>query len=241
MYKMLNLMTLNLWCYFDWENRKDTIISVVNKLSPDIIAFQEAQTNHSFSPWPQSDFIADNCEYKYQVFAPTYKRDGQIDKAGGMTQETSYGLALISKYPIMSAETYFLRRHPDYTEETSVLFCKIDVGGTIVDVCNVHFGNSELWSDLHLNELMDLCEERNIQPIILGDFNHFHLDVYKENRLKDYSLSTDIAEYESMPKNSGTLDYIVVPTKKYIIKSLVCPPEYVSDHRALFASIENNN
>lgn len=234
---MLKVMTLNLWCYFDWDNRKDNITSLIKEESPDIIGFQESQTNHAFSDFPQSDVIANATGYTYRVFAPTYKRDGQVDADGGMTQETSYGLALISKYPIVSVETYFLRRHPDYTEETSVLFCKIDVGGTIVDVCSVHFGNSELWSNLHLNELMDLCEERNVQPIILGDFNHFHLDVYKENRLKDYSLTTDIAEYESMPKNNGTLDYIVVPSSLYTIDEVTCPEVYVSDHRAVVATI----
>lgn len=238
---MLTLMTLNLWGYFDWENRKDTITSVINKLNPDVIAFQEAQTNHSFSPWPQSDFIADICNFKYRIFAPTYRRDGQVDKKGGMTQETSFGLALISKYPIISSETYFLRQHPDHDEACSVLFVKLDMNGEEVDVCNVHFGNSDLFSDLHINELMDLCEERSVQPIILGDFNHFQLDMYKEKRLKGYSLTTDIAKYESMPKNNGTLDYIVVPAKKYSLKKVICPAEYVSDHRALFASIEKNN
>ncbi len=230
-------MTLNLWCYFDWENRKDTIVSVVKNLNPDVVAFQEAQTNHSFSPLPQSDFVAEACSFKYRVFAPTYKRDGQIDKEGGMTQETSFGLALISKYPVIASETYFLRQHPDHDEACSVLFVKLDINGEEVDVCNVHFGNSDLFSDLHMNELMDICEERGIHPIILGDFNHFNLSIYKENRLKDYTITTDVAEYESMPKNNGTLDYIVAPKEQYSIDSVTCPIEYVSDHRAVFASL----
>jgi len=233
-------MTLNLWCYFDWENRKDNIVSLIRNESPDFITFQEAQTNHAFSAFPQSDFIADTTGYSYKVFAPTYKRDGQIDKNGDMNQETSYGLAFISKHPITSVETYFLRRHPDYDEETSVLFCKVDVGGEIIDICNVHFGNSDLFSDLHLNELIDLCEERNIEPIIAGDFNNFNLSAYKQSRLKDYILSTDIKEYESMPKNKGTLDYIIVPSSIYDIKTINCPDTYVSDHRALIANINLN-
>jgi endonuclease/exonuclease/phosphatase family metal-dependent hydrolase len=230
-------MTLNLWCYFDWENRKENITSVIKGLNPDVVAFQEAQTNHSFSPLPQSDFIADNCDFRYKVAAPTYKRDGQIDKQGGMTQETSFGLALISKYPIISSETYFLRQHPDHDEACSVLFVKLDVNGKELDVCNVHFGNSNLFSDLHLNELMDLCEERKIKPILLGDFNIFDLSAYKKSRLKNYILSTDVAEYVSMPKNNGTLDYIAVPSSEYTIKNVSCSQEYVSDHRALFAEV----
>lgn len=237
----MKIMTLNLWCYFDWDNRKDTIDALVKKEAPDFVAFQEAQTNPAFSDFPQSDAIADAGGYRYRAFAPTYKRDGQIDKNGDMTQETSFGLALISKYPIISSETYFLRQHPDHDEACSVLFCKIDVNGTILDVCNVHFGNSDLFSDLHLNELMDLCEKRGTRPIILGDFNHFDLGVYKQSRLREYTLTTDVAVYESMPKNSGTLDYIVVPSDRCVISSVVCLDEYVSDHRALLATVELTN
>jgi endonuclease/exonuclease/phosphatase family metal-dependent hydrolase len=231
-------MTLNLWCYFDWENRKNTITATVKDLRPDVIAFQEAQTNSAFSLFPQSDFVADHGEYKYRVFAPTYKRDEQIDKSGGMTQETSFGLALISKYPIVSSETYFLRQHLDHDEMCSILICKIEIEGKMIDICNVHFGNSDLFSDLHMNETMDLFEARGSEPILLGDFNHFNLEVYKETRLKSYTLTTDVAKYESMPKNNGTLDYIVVPSARYTIKNVICPDVYVSDHRALFATIE---
>ena len=235
---MLKLMTLNLWCYFDWTNRKDSIMSLIDDESPDIVAFQEAQTNHAFSPLPQSYVIAKATDYKYHVFAPMYKRDEQVDTEGGMTQETSYGLALISKHPIITIESYFLKRHPDYNEETSVLFCTLEVDGQEVEVCNVHFGNSDLFSDLHLRELLDLCDKRQTTPILLGDFNNFNLGAYKQERLKDYSLTTDVAAYESMPKNSGTLDYIAVPSKQYEIITVTCPDIYVSDHRAVIAQIQ---
>lgn len=235
---MLKAMTLNLWCYFDWENRKENITSLILDESPDFIAFQETQTNHAFSALPQSDFIAEACGYKYRVFAPTYKRDGQIDREGNMSQETSYGLAFISKHPIIKVESYYLRRHPEYDEETSVLFCTINVDGKSVDICNVHFGNSDLFSELHLNELMDVCEERDIEPIILGDFNNFDLAKYKQNRLKNYTITTEKTSYESMPKNHGTLDYIVVPSSRYDIARVLCPDVYVSDHRAVIADID---
>lgn len=233
----MKLMTLNLWCYFDWTSRKDNITKLIFTHDPDIIAFQEVQTNKSFSDNPQPYDIADTCDYKYRVFAPTYNRDGQISVDGQMNQLASFGLGLISKYPIISAETYFLRQHPDHDEAYSVMICKIEIDGVIVDICNVHFGNSDLYADLHLNELMDLFEARKIRPILLGDFNIWKLDAYKQNRLAGYGLTTDVAEYESMPKNSGTLDYIAAPADAYTIKDVYCPTEYVSDHRALLATL----
>jgi endonuclease/exonuclease/phosphatase family metal-dependent hydrolase len=234
----IRIMTLNLWCYFDWSNRKDNIVSLVKELNPDFVAFQETQTNLSFSNYPQSDFIANACGYRYRLFAPTYGRDGQVDQDGNMTQRTSYGLALISKYPVISSETYFLRQHPGHDEVCSILLCTIDMNGTLVDVCNVHFGNSDLFADLHLNEVMDLCKDRSIQPVLLGDFNIFDLSVYTNTRLKSYTLSSDVTTYKSMPKNDGTLDYIVVPSARYELKEVLCPEIYVSDHKALFATVE---
>lgn len=235
---MLKMATLNIWCYFDWKNRKENLASLLHDQSPDFIALQEAQTNHAFSHWPQSDFVANACGLKYRVFAPTYKRDGQIDKKGNYTQETSFGLAFLSRYPIISSETYFLKQHPDHDEACSVLFVTVEKDGAEVEFCNVHFGNSDLFSDLHLKELMELCGNRGVTPIMVGDFNNFYLGAYKTTQLKGYSISTDVTKYISMPKDKGTLDYIATPTSDYLIKDVVCPEDYVSDHRIVFANIE---
>lgn len=234
---MFKIMTLNMWGYYDWEDRKQNILSLVNEQNPDVITLQEVQLNHAFSYFPQSDFIADNCGYENRVFAPTYPRNDQIDKSGDRTQRTSYGLAIISRHPIITSETHFLQLYPDHDEECSVVFAKIQVNGKMIEVCNVHFANSDKHSDLHLKELMDVCKQRDQKPIILGDFNNFHLDTYKGSILKDYTLTTDVASYTSMPKDNGTLDYIVVPTADYKISTVLCPDEYVSDHKALIATL----
>jgi endonuclease/exonuclease/phosphatase family metal-dependent hydrolase len=234
---MLRIMSLNIWRYHDWANRKDNIIDAITGFSPDCIGLQEIQTNLAFSSRPQSDVIADECGYKYRVFAPAYRLSGQIDREGNSTQDTSYGLAFLSKHPIVSSESYFLKQHPDYTEPCTILFVTVDINGDLVELCNVHFGNRDLFADLHLNELMDLCERRKRFPIILGDFNHFNLAYYTPTRLKRYTLSSDIAKYESMPKNKGTLDYVIVPKVKFTIDSVICPTTYLSDHRTVIADI----
>lgn len=58
----------------------------------------------------------------------------------------SHGLVVLSKYPIISIESYLLKQHPDHDEPYSVLFAQIQVGDKTVDICNVHFGNSDLLS-----------------------------------------------------------------------------------------------
>jgi len=235
---MPKVMSLNLYHYHDWENRKNNIISLIKKQDPDWITLQEVQTNLSFSAYPQSDFIADNCGYKFRVFAPTLARSNAFDKNGNRTQRASYGQAFLSKYPIVSSDNYFLQLYPDFNEEMTVLFCKIDINGKFIDLCDVHFANTGKHSDLHLNELMDLCEKRKIKPIIMGDFNILDLSIYKSTRLKDYILSTDITKYISYPAHNQTLDYIIVPRSMYDLSNVSCLGEYVSDHKALFADVK---
>lgn len=236
---MFKAMTLNLWGYHDWDNRMDSLVALVKQEAPDCIALQEVLTNHAFSDYPSSDFIADSCGYMYRVFAPTYPRNNSRDREGNRTQRASYGQAFLSKYPIVSSESYFLKLYPAYPEESTVLFCKVAVGDAVVNCCNVHFANRSEFADLHLRELMDFIEKRHLQPIILGDFNIWAQDMaaYRQTHLKGYTASTDVAQYMSSPLDNNTLDYIVVPASAYALDEVTCSDRYVSDHRALSAKV----
>ncbi len=236
---MFKVMTLNLWGYHEWDKRTENLVSLVNQEAPDCIALQEVLTNHAFSNFPSSDFIANNCGYKHRVFAPTYPRNNSKDREGNRTQRASYGQAFLSQHPIVSSESYFLRLYPEHPEENTVLFCSVDIDGTIVDFANVHFANSSKFSDLHLRELMELLEKRQSQPIILGDFNVWRRDMaaYKETVLKGFASSSEVAEYISSPADNDSLDYIVMPESKYKLNAVHCPDIFVSDHKALLASI----
>lgn len=51
-------------------------------------------------------------------------------------------------------------------------------------------------------------------------------------------MSTDVARYISSPADNNTLDYIVVPASVYVLGKVTCPKSYVSDHRAVVATID---
>ena len=53
----LKLLTLNLWRYYDFENRIDNIISEIKKLQPDIIFFQEVHIDETISYFSQVELI----------------------------------------------------------------------------------------------------------------------------------------------------------------------------------------
>ena len=236
---MFKVMTLNLWRYYDWDNRIDSIISLIANEKPDVIAFQEVLTNHAYSDFSATDFIADKCVYQYRAFAPTLARHKTRDRSGEHNQLASEGQAVISKFPIVTSESYFLTYRPEYPEEKAVLFCKINVEDKLIDICNVHFANCEV-AYAQLDELLELVSKRRIEPIILGDFNIYKLARYKEksNILKSYTLSSELSDYISYPDDKESLDYIAIPKEKFYLTGIKCPDEYVSDHRALLATIE---
>lgn len=237
---MLKIMSLNLWRYYDWDVRKDYITSLIQEQAPDFIALQEVLTNHAFSDFPQSDFIADACGYPFWAFGPTLLRMNSRDKEGNRNQQASEGQACISKYPILATESYFLRQHPGYAEDVSVQFCSLDVNGETVELCNVHFANNDV-AYKQLDELLELIEMRGTTPIILGDFNIYKLAEYKATNqlLKSYRISSEVADYVSFPRDGESLDYIAVPNSKYVVQDVVCPDTYVSDHKALLATVTN--
>jgi len=236
---MLKIITINLWRYYEWDKRIDAIITLINQEKPDCIAFQEVLTNHAFSDFPATDLIADRCGYKYRVFAPTLARHKTRDRDGNHTQPASEGQAFLSKYPIVTSESYYLTCHPEYPEEKAVLFCTVEVDNIYIETCNVHFANSEV-AYTQLDQLLELVKKRRAEPIILGDFNIYKLTERKEKSslLNNYTLSSELADYVSYPEDKDSLDYIIVPKSKFKLNDVKCPDTFVSDHRALIATID---
>jgi endonuclease/exonuclease/phosphatase family metal-dependent hydrolase len=236
--KNLKLMTLNLWCYFDWDNRVSNIDTLIENESPDIVAFQEVQINTQFTSEPSSRTLTRH-KYPYHLYEPAWGVTEFMPYDEHSMSRQSHGLAIASRYPILSHEVIRLTQHEGREEPAIALLCKLAIDGTETYVCNVHFDNTDPTSEAHLKELMGYLAERHTEPIMLGDFNNFNLTKFSSSVLKDYTISTEISEYTSIPKNNGTLDYIVVP-KPGVIESVRCPEIYVSDHRPVVATIRIN-
>ncbi len=90
-----------------------------------------------------------------------------------------------------------------------------------------------------LGQVLELVNKREVEPIILGDFNIYNLSEHKEKNLIlcNYTLSSVLANYISYPDYNGTLDYIAVPKSKFKLSNIKCPDTNVSDHRAIIGEI----
>lgn len=234
---MFSTMTLNLWAYNDWSNRKQNIFKLIDEFKPDIFTLQEVRLDAAHSIFPQSQEIADKCGYKFHTYSPAWSKISPRNTIDHSTIAVSHGLSVISKFPITNVSTQFLKTHPDFDEPCIVMYANIDVKGESITICNVHFVNRDKFADLHLKELINVCKLRDQNTVIQGDFNIFKLSDYRLSILQGYELSIDKVHYESFPRDKATLDYIIVPSSKYEIEEVTCSNTYVSDHNAVMAKI----
>jgi len=151
--KNIKLMTLNLWCCFDWNNRIDAIRKFIDEEQPDIIAFQEAQINTHYSDSPSSNLLTDDT-YPHHTYEPAWEVTSFMPYDEHSNTRQSHGLAIASKYPIISHEIVRLTLHAGREEPAIALLCTLNIEGVKTHVCNVHFDNTDETSKAHLGELM---------------------------------------------------------------------------------------
>ncbi|MDA3836700.1 MAG: hypothetical protein PF542_03690 [Nanoarchaeota archaeon] len=75
-----------------------------------------------------------------------------------------------------------------------------------------------------------------MNPIIVGDFNMYHIGHLRDLTGDGYKNSYDYKKCISYPATKYTLDYIVIP-KKYTFKSFKCIGNNLSGHKALVIEI----
>jgi len=240
----MKILSLNLWRYYDWENRFENIISNILEKEPDVIFFQEAQLDKEKSNFSQVEILKDKLsQYKYSIFSTIVVKTHQRGKK--LKTPVQHGMAILSKYPIVNTFNYFLKLSKDEEENRSILCFDIKKKEGIEKMANIHFGNREDWAKKQLKEFIGFLDSRKEKRIMVGDFNLFKMTEY-ENIFKGYNLSYNFKKYQSFKKSyengkivkkNGTLDYILIPNN-YEFKSLEILNEYLSDHNALYIEIE---
>ena len=183
---------------------------------------------------PQAKILADGAGYKYYYFA-------EAIKFGGVNP---YGNAILSKYPIISADTVPIpdpvpHGYDGYYETRCVARAVIDVGGKELTVLGVHFG---LNPDEHENArdtiLASLAPER---CVLMGDFNSHPDDPIIApifERMTDAATAFD-GEKLSFPSDAPVekIDYVFVSPDIKIVSADI-PPVVASDHRPHTATVE---
>lgn len=203
------------------------------KCGADVIGLQEMRDESEDEEYEaQTKIIAEKLGF-YYYFAEAIRFDGK----------NPYGNALISRYPIISAETILIPNpvvpeYDGYYETRCLLKARIDVDDGI-NVLVSHFG---LNPDEHRNAVQTIAANISLERcVLMGDFN-----VEPDNpvlqpimeKLHDTATEFDLPKF-SFPSDvpNVKIDYIFV-SKDIMVSSADIPEVIASDHRPHTATIE---
>ncbi|MFX0021203.1 MAG: endonuclease/exonuclease/phosphatase family protein [Candidatus Hermodarchaeota archaeon] len=136
------------------EKNYDNQLAIIQAVDPDIIGLQECDTarmTHGSSDAVR--YFANRLNY-YSFYGPR-------------TVTGTYGTAILSRFPIISAKTFFTYSNVDEIGTTEV---QVRVGATIFNIYVNHPAGSD---DAHLAHMQALMDRIGVNPnvISMGDFN----------------------------------------------------------------------
>lgn len=220
--------------YITKEIDFDLIADTIKKCEADIIGLQEIRNKGPKAGYEaQAKIIAKKLGYHYYYFAEAIRFDG----------ENPYGNALISRYPITSAETIpipdpEIKKYDEYYETRCLLKATINVGSGL-NVLVSHFGlNPDEQENAVETVVSNMPKER---LVLMGDFN-----AEPDNTILNpimqrlYDTAHDFSSPKlSFPSDAPTvkIDYIFV-SKDLTVCCADIPEIISSDHRPHIAAIE---
>lgn len=211
----------------------DIIVDTIQRCGADIVGLQEILgkgTDPAFVE--QTKILGERLDF-YYYFA----------KAIDFGENNPYGIALVSRYPIISTEIVRIpdpqvKKYDGYYESRILLKAKIDVGGGL-NVLVSHFGlNPDEKENAVQTVVSNLPQER---CVLMGDFN-----MQPDNPMLAPIMQRlyDTAQNFSSPKLSFPsdaptvkIDYIFV-TDDLEVESADIPEIVSSDHRPHVATID---
>ena len=232
----INVMSYNVQHFENYLTGEIDFDSYADFLkTADIIGLNEVRGEFKTPAAPsQAEIIAKKTGYNL-YYAEAIKLEG----------DNSYGNALLSKYPILSAEKFMLpspppEEFPDYwVEDRCMLKATIDVQGNIVTVFVIHFG----LSPEELRRATEAVKKyvHGSKVILMGDFNMtpdnpFIADIK--------AILTDTADFFNSPKLSfpsdnpdRKIDYMFVSNDVKVISSDI-PDKILSDHKPYISVLD---
>ena len=232
----IKVMTFNIQHCLNYLERHidyPLFAKTVSVSGADIVGLNEVR-GESASPGydDQARIIAESAGYKYYYFAKAIDFDGR----------DPYGNAVLSKYPILSAETVMIpdpvvRRYNGYYETRCIAKLKIDVGIPL-NVLSVHFGLNRDEHENARDTVLRSIEDRS--TVLMGDFNVTPgSDILAPIRERMTDTAEGKGEMLTFPSDAPTekIDYVFV-SKDIKVLSAGIPELTVSDHRPHIAEIE---
>ncbi len=219
----LKIMTYNIQQGYDSHGSKNLPgqLQVIQALNPDVIGLQESDTARIANGNVDAvRYFADHLEM-YSYYGPT-------------TTSGTFGIALLSRYPIENPQTFFMYSEG---EQTAAIQAQITANGKIYNIFVTHLGNDGPLTQLE-NLLVRVQGLENV--VAMGDYNF-------RPATRQYSLVTQTLADSWLLKWPGGKDIPGYAAERRIDHIFVSPgmeisaSEYVldpaSDHPYLFTEI----
>lgn len=225
--KKLTAVTYNIQQGFDSAGRPNhrRLLRALREIDADIIALQESDTCRiSSGNVDVVRFLAEKLRF-HSYFGPK-------------TVTGTFGIALLSRYPIESARTHFMSSKG---EQTATIEAEVNVGFKTISVLATHFGEYEIDHIRQAETVVELTRDRP-NVVLLGDFNIIpgsHSYHYITRHLQDaWVAAGNPGEGCTWEGPQARIDYIFA-SKDLIVRSCRVRSDIrASDHMPVVAVID---
>ncbi|HTP09726.1 MAG TPA: endonuclease/exonuclease/phosphatase family protein, partial [Anaerolineae bacterium] len=150
----LKIMTYNIQQGYDASGQKnyDGQLALIRQIAPDVVGLEESDTSR----------IANGNSDVVRYFADHL---GMYSYYGPKTVQGTFGVALLSRYPIENPRTFYMFSEG---EQTATIVAEIMVNGKTYHIMVTHLGN-----DGPLPQVLDVLSQidRQSNTVLMGDFN----------------------------------------------------------------------
>jgi endonuclease/exonuclease/phosphatase family metal-dependent hydrolase len=223
----------------------DSVISVIRGEHPDIVGLQEVDVHWSArsSFVDEAALLSRGTGMNYR-FAHIY----QIPNADSTKPPREFGVALLSRYPIVAFANRFITRHSTQDSTATpglmpgLLDVIADIGGMKVRILNVHldYRSDPAVRLRQAGEIIGYLGKDSVATILTGDLNappaSDELQILSQH-LRDTWQASDGAGLTYPAKNpEKKIDYVMTYGGFRVKKSWV-PAVLASDHRPVVADL----
>ncbi len=153
----------------DLDHRLEIAVEELRDLQPDVIGLQEASTGRERGNVAQRLATQLGCHYVYAPASFRLFASDTINRIISWVMNLTEGPAIVSRFPIVSSETYDLPRCGRFTDPRVLLCAELQTPWGQVHACSTHVSGDlcQTESIIHF-----LRQRRNALPLLLmGDFN----------------------------------------------------------------------
>jgi endonuclease/exonuclease/phosphatase family metal-dependent hydrolase len=204
--------------------------AVIRALDPDVVALQEVDSA------VERTYRLDQATVLGELTGMHSAFGGFFDYQGGR-----YGMALLSRYPLLSVENH---RLPDGAEPRTALVVRIDPeeDGDGIFVVGIHLYATASERSAQAGRLLEIFRHVTAPIILAGDFNSTpKSEVMALFRLDSWVIPDKGEDHLTFPSDAPEreIDYILVrPAERFeIVRIDVIDEPLASDHRPVFMEL----